>query len=250
MEPPNSWNRLTASLAVCDLRRANQAWAFLVLQELVRDAAGDREDFLTVVEQEREREITGPSAALRIADELQRRGIALPASLAPDPEAVTASRRFAIVREWTTAEASAATAEGVAKSAAAPPEASAEAKPESETWWTDVRAFRLFGISNNPKEVAQRTADLWHVLRSVIQDVAVLQAMMQEKGVWDAAKYRELRQQQMVKDHSGSGASPWTDCSYYPYTLNETDFLKHQFDATDAEVKEFEKRVESQERQS
>lgn len=308
MEPPNSWDRLTASLAVCDLSKPYRAWAFLALQGLVRDLPGDRDNFIRFVKQEREKEMTGPSTARRVATLLQRFGIALPESQAPDPDAEVASGRFSVVREWggggaaqeadgetvycihcgrryeiasnfavcpqcnnnlpdrsATVGKSCPTCRNMnvifarycescgqsldAKPSPLPKESDKveEPTPDSEIWWNKFRGFRLFGISTNPKEVAQRTADLWHVLRSVIQDIAVIKEMMRDKGVWDEAKYKELRVNRMVADHGGAGATPWRRHSYHPYTLNEAEFLTQHLNADAEQVKDFERRVESEE---
>jgi hypothetical protein len=317
MEPSANWDRLTASLAVCDLSKPYRGWAFLVLQGLVRDLPGDRDNFVRLVKQECKKAITGASVARRVADLLNNYGIALPESNEPDPAAELAFQRFSVVKQWvdeavespmsgefvycvhcglhyevasnfafcpqcgTPLPNRAATAgkpcsscrnlnvlyahfceycgqaletqpqklEETAPEETAPEEA-AEPNYESEIWWNKVRGFRLFGISTNPQEVAQRTADLWHVLRSVIQDLAVMKAMMEEKGLWDEAKYKELRVNRMVSDHSGAGPSPWTQHSYHPYTLNEGEFLTQHLDADEAEVKQFKDRVESAERLS
>ena len=318
MEPPNSWDRLTASLAVCDLNKPYRAWAFLVLQGLVRDLPGDREKFIGFVKQERENEITGPSLASRVAGLLNLSGISLPDSHEPDPEAEIAFQRFSVVRQWVNDEVESSMSgefvycihcglhyevgsnfavcpqcrtplpdrsatvgkpcsscrnmnilyarfceycgqslEAQAQRPERPetPEAPAPTTPEapnyeSEIWWNKVRGFRLFGISTNPQEVAQRTADLWHVLRSVIQDITVMKAMMEEKGVWDEVKYKELRVNRMVSDHSGAGPSPWTQHSYHSYTLNEVELLTQHLGADEEEVKAFKLRVESAERLS
>ena len=78
MESPNSWSLLEGSLAVCDLNDPAFAWAFLVIQGLVRDLPGDREAFYRIVTEEREYEITGPSVYRRIGFELQAAGILHP----------------------------------------------------------------------------------------------------------------------------------------------------------------------------
>jgi hypothetical protein len=101
MEPPTSWSLLTASLAVSDLRRIHDAWAFLVVQGLVRDAAGDRDAFAGFVRAEQARgPITGPSLACRIAGCLARAGVALPAGEVPDPDGTVAARRMGVVAGW------------------------------------------------------------------------------------------------------------------------------------------------------
>ena len=86
MELPESWDLLTASLAVTDLERPFAAWTFLVIQGLVRDTPGDREAFADIIRAEVELgPITGPSVARRVAGSLAQAGIALPPGRAPDP---------------------------------------------------------------------------------------------------------------------------------------------------------------------
>jgi hypothetical protein len=95
MEHPGSWNLLTGSLAVSDLSQEAAAWAFLTTHGLVRNDPGDEETFITVVRQEIERgPITGPTEALRVAMELERLGIALPAGRTPDPFGKIAAERL------------------------------------------------------------------------------------------------------------------------------------------------------------
>jgi hypothetical protein len=100
-ESPASWNLLTASLAVCNLSQPTNAWAFLVLQGLVRDADDEREAFLRLVRDEQARgPITGGSLALRVAESLTTAGIAFPAALVPDPWGRTATERLESVASW------------------------------------------------------------------------------------------------------------------------------------------------------
>jgi len=99
-EPASSWNLLTASLAVSDLTRPNQVWAFLVMQGLVRDEPGDRDRFVQIAREESE-PLTGPTVAKRMALRLADDGIALPAGLVPDPWAVLAAERLQAVEPWT-----------------------------------------------------------------------------------------------------------------------------------------------------
>lgn len=99
-ESPRIWNRLAASLAVCDLTNPNFAWAFLVVQGLVRDEPGDREAFAGIATREANTEITGPTPALRTASQMERAGLALPEALTPDPFAVFAIQRLQIVESW------------------------------------------------------------------------------------------------------------------------------------------------------
>ena len=95
MEPPESWDLLTASLAVCDLAHSEVAWAFLTRHGLVRTSVGDVATFKSLIRQEVHRgPITGPSIARRVATALQVRGIALSAGEAPDPWGKLAEERL------------------------------------------------------------------------------------------------------------------------------------------------------------
>jgi hypothetical protein len=107
------------------------------------------------------------------------------------------------------------------------------------------RAFRLFRSAENVSEISQQMQDLRHVLFSTIQDVTVLIEMLQEKGGWDRVLYKELRTKRMIDDHNSAGVSPWEWHSYYSYTLEETEFLRHRFQMGDDEIKRFESEVES-----
>lgn len=101
MEDPASWNLLTASLAVCDLKQSLRAWAFLVVQGLVRDSADDRAIFVGFVSEEQARgEITGPSLARRVAGSLMRAGIALPGGQVADPLGKSAADRLEVIASW------------------------------------------------------------------------------------------------------------------------------------------------------
>lgn len=95
MENPATWDRLTSSLAVCDLQMPDKVWAFLVLQGLVRDLPGDRDFFYGTIQQIKSLgEITGPSLQSRIAARLRGAGITLPFSQEPDPNAEMAMKRL------------------------------------------------------------------------------------------------------------------------------------------------------------
>ena len=103
MESPKSWNALTASFAVCDLKEPRTAWAFAVLQGLVRDGSGDRDLFLRFLEEEDARgEITGPSLPCRVADALSSHGIVLPPGMLPDPWGRVAGIRLEAIASWGT----------------------------------------------------------------------------------------------------------------------------------------------------
>jgi hypothetical protein len=101
MESPESWDALTASLAVCDLNRAHSAWAFAALQGLVRDDPGDRDVFLRRLEEEKARgEITGPSLPCRVAGALSLAGITRPSGMLPDPWGKISGTRLEAVASW------------------------------------------------------------------------------------------------------------------------------------------------------
>ena len=85
--------------------------------------------------------------------------------------------------------------------------------------------------------------DIRHVLKSAIQDIAVMQSMLQEQGLWDDDLYKKLRVERMIGDHSAVGADPWGGHSVYQYTLEESEFLSNVFDASEDEVKKFESEV-------
>ncbi len=104
MESPASWDLLTASLAVCNLQKPFAAWAFLVVQGLVRDGSGDREIFVEIIQKEKDRDITGPSVASRVAGSLRRAEIALEAAGIPDPWGKIASERLKVMTAWTDGE--------------------------------------------------------------------------------------------------------------------------------------------------
>ena len=107
----------------------------------------------------------------------------------------------------------------------------------------ESRLFRLFQPAQAAAQPSQQIADLRHTLLSAIQDIAVLKALLREKGTWDDALYQRLRVRQMIEDHSSAGPNPWTRHSYYPYTLDERDFLRFSFHAGDADVEDFARTV-------
>ena len=101
MENPASWNLLTSSVAASDLGDLSVAWAFLVVQGLVRDEEGDRREFAAIVSHVRGAgATTGPSEARRIASQIVRSGLGLPASRQPDPGGAIARARAESVRAW------------------------------------------------------------------------------------------------------------------------------------------------------
>jgi len=101
MESPDTWDLLAASLAISNLADPSLTWAFLVIQGLVRDEAGDREAFDRLAEDVTTNPITGPSAPARVARALNEAGIAQAAGRTPDPWARMAARRLASIETWT-----------------------------------------------------------------------------------------------------------------------------------------------------
>jgi hypothetical protein len=114
-----------------------------------------------------------------------------------------------------------------------------ERTPQSDYWQT--RLFRLIDIAEDDRSVA----DFLGVLFSAIQDLAVIKQLLTEKGVWDEELYKKLRTERLIADHSGAGATPWKSYSYYPYTLDEEEFLEELFNASKEEIARFKEKVET-----
>lgn len=108
----------------------------------------------------------------------------------------------------------------------------------------EERLFHLFTQPKNLDELIRMVEVLKTTVVSLIQDVDVLMSMLREKGLFDQARYKSLRMDRMVADHSGAGPAPFQHYSYFPYTLSEEDFLRHQFKLTDEEVREYKNEVE------
>jgi hypothetical protein len=100
MESPDTWDLLTASLAVSNLANPSSTWAFLVLQGLVRDEPGDRKAFSRFADDASSNPITGPSAAARVALSLKGAGTAQTTGLTPDPWGQIAAGRLASIESW------------------------------------------------------------------------------------------------------------------------------------------------------
>jgi hypothetical protein len=101
MEPPESWNLLTSSLAVSNLDELDSTWAFLVIQGLVTDGELQRNSVAAIVHEVRaEGEITGPSEARRIADGVISRKISTVRALHPDPWGKAAKARREVILDW------------------------------------------------------------------------------------------------------------------------------------------------------
>lgn len=369
MEPPNSWSLLEGSLAVCELDNPAFVWAFIVVQGLVRDLPGDRENFYRIVKEEVENPVTGPSSYRRIGFRLRDAGILLSASQFPDPNAELAQQRLQQINGWLKAvPVKFAAGHGVfcvycgfdvgetpngmpcpnCDSPIPDPSATrgkpcprckepnllfasfcefcssrlvvvhcyqcgSEVQPqalfcptcglriaatemeaaENETsimptmdsipqkvneedhikgeryetqlytpgtrkvnekvtelvsepkkQFHETRIFTIYNQSTEPEHLAKKAADLLAIVTSAIQDMVVMQEIMQEKGIWDEERYKELRMQRMISDHSSVGAAPWLGYSIYPFTLEEAEFLRQKFNMDEEKVREFEKRVE------
>jgi hypothetical protein len=93
------------------------------------------------------------------------------------------------------------------------------------------------------KQPELQLKDLLHVLNSTIQEVEVIKRTLKENNLWDDSLYKKLRLETMINDHSTAGVNPWESTSMYPYTLEESEFLRHVFDASDDEVSAFESEV-------
>ena len=96
MESPASWNLLTATLALCDLRAPDRVWTYLVCQGLVQDSPGAGELFLGIADSlDKHVDSPGPSAVRSMTWLMDRAGlVVLPAALAPDPWGAEALERL------------------------------------------------------------------------------------------------------------------------------------------------------------
>jgi hypothetical protein len=110
--------------------------------------------------------------------------------------------------------------------------------------FTTSRLFRLFAQPADSGQLTQQVGDLRAVLLSVIQDLAVLKEVLHERALWDEAQYKRLRVKRMIADQSSASASPWLAYSYYPYTLEDEEFLRLCLHASEAEIEEFKREVE------
>jgi hypothetical protein len=90
MESPASWLLITACLAVSDLHETQRTWAFLVAAGVVADEPGHRERFAEAALSEVDRDITGPSAAWRVAARLASLRALRAEASRPDPWATIA----------------------------------------------------------------------------------------------------------------------------------------------------------------
>jgi hypothetical protein len=101
MEMPESWDLLSASLAVCDLGIPETGWEFLLAQKLVTDGneSDKREIFMGWVDEYYGKDITGPSWSSSIADALVRGLIIDETRNVPDPCGCVAEDRWNLFQE-------------------------------------------------------------------------------------------------------------------------------------------------------
>ncbi len=104
--------------------------------------------------------------------------------------------------------------------------------------------FALFRDSEDPQVLRQQVRMLRRALIGLAQDVTVLRRQLTESGALDPSRYRRLRIERMIDDHSSAGAVPWMSYSHYPYLLDDEQYLRTQLGASEAEVEEFRKQVE------
>ena len=105
------------------------------------------------------------------------------------------------------------------------------------------RFIRIFHKTDTMAGLVEQVEDLRETLTSVIKDVAVMQQMLRERGLWDEQRYCQLRYERMIADHSSAGASPWASHSYYRYTLDEPEFIREALGGGAEHIAEFERRV-------
>ena len=95
MEPPDSWDLLTASLAVCNLQDPARAWRFVTHQRLIQDTPENQKLFFETTQYELDRgPVTGPSEPCRIAGSLGRAGVVDATLNVADPNGDIASQRL------------------------------------------------------------------------------------------------------------------------------------------------------------
>ncbi len=93
MEFPGAWNLLTASLAVCELNAADDAWAFITTLQLVDGSPEAKAQFLDIAQAEiAQGPITGGTLAFRVSEGLRAAGLVRPRADEPDGWAKTAGQ--------------------------------------------------------------------------------------------------------------------------------------------------------------
>lgn len=94
VESPATWDALTASLATAGLADLDLTWQFLCAQALVDGDPASRAAFEEIATRERDIEITGPSAAARVAMHLHEAGCTTELARREDPNASNAAPAF------------------------------------------------------------------------------------------------------------------------------------------------------------
>jgi len=96
MENPAHWDRLTATLAMVDLRDLEAVWGFIAHASVIEhDRRGAFDQVVAAVTGELGRgEITGPSCARRIASQLE--GLKTPRGAQHDPEGIDARAEYGV----------------------------------------------------------------------------------------------------------------------------------------------------------
>ena len=102
----------------------------------------------------------------------------------------------------------------------------------------------LFDDSDTPDARKRQIDGLRRMVLGLAQDVDLLKRALREAKVLEAPGYKKLRVERMVGDHSGAGAFPFRHHSYFPYLLEEEDFLRTQLGATDEELQAYREEVE------
>jgi len=96
MENPETWDRITASLAQFLPEEPDEAWEFLLSEGFVR--GDDHDAFVEIVNAE-DRDITGPSRALRVANAMGEASLLIGDAYDDDPTGALAAERAAAWRD-------------------------------------------------------------------------------------------------------------------------------------------------------
>ena len=96
---------------------------------------------------------------------------------------------------------------------------------------------------NREANLFDQVQALKKVVHSLAQEVSVLKQLAMDSGTIDRARYRELRTERMIGDHSSLGIDPEKSYSLYPHTLADNEFLMEVLQATPEQLAEYSKRV-------
>ena len=106
------------------------------------------------------------------------------------------------------------------------------------------KVMALFADSDDPETRKHQLDGLRHAIVGLAQDVHVLKQALREAKLLEAPRFKALRMERMVGDHNGAGAMPWRHHSYFPYLLEEEDYLRMELGATDEEIRSYEAEVD------